>query len=247
MAKILVVDDDLNIRKVLHSLLSGSNHEVLEAGDGLAASRIAASEHPDAIFLDVVMPGMGGMAALDQLKKNPETANIPVIMLTAHNTEQVRDRCRSKGADQFLAKPWSPGELESAIRQALGYDSPEDRISPEGSAHEQPAEGHQAGARNAGLRISNLKAVAEEFIGSQLGISVQVQQQVIGQVSLRIKSTTREGASKVYRLEGTARINSSDKSQFSMKRFYLTVVADQGGQVIDRYGQVMDEHEVNVR
>ena len=65
---------------------------------------------------------------------------------------------------------------------------------------------------NGGLRMSDLKAVAEEFIGSQLGISAQVQQQVIGQVSMRIKSTGREGASKVYRLEGTVRINPYDKS-----------------------------------
>lgn len=247
MAKILVVDDELNIRKVLHGLLGASGHEVLEAGDGLTAIRVALAEHPDAIFLDVVMPGMGGVATLDQLKNNAETSHIPVIMLTAHSTEQVRDRCRSKGANQFLAKPWSPGELEAAIRRALGGDPPEYQGHTAGAAKERAVEDSRADAGHGGLRISSLKAVATEFIGSQLGLTTQEQQQVIGQVSLRIKSTTREGASKVYRLEGTVRVYSHDKFQFSVKRFYLTVVVDQGGQVIDRYGQVMDEDEVNVR
>jgi len=119
MAKVLVVDDDLKIRDVLHHLLSRSGHEVLGAEDGQVGIKIAQAECPDAILLDLVIPNMGGLAVLDQLKKNPQTAEIPVIMLTAHNNSQVRERSMRKGAAHFLAKPWNPGELDLALQLVL--------------------------------------------------------------------------------------------------------------------------------
>ena len=139
------------------------------------------------------------MVALDHLKNNAETAAIPVIMLTAHSSDQVRERCRAKGADQFLAKPWSSGELQAAVQRAL-EDVPS-MDQPAGAVQERFEEIRRTD-RVPGLRISDLKVLATEYLGSHFGFTTYTEHEAIANVSLRIKSTTREEAGKVYRLEG---------------------------------------------
>ena len=83
MAKVLVVDDEQDIRKSLVDILFYAGYDVVEAADGEAAVEQACKEYPDIILMDVMMPVMDGLDALRRLRNNPDTQEIPVILLTA--------------------------------------------------------------------------------------------------------------------------------------------------------------------
>ena len=102
MSKVLVVDDDPQIRKVVCLILQAAGHEILEAEDGQGAFEVALSNGPDVIFLDIAMPNAGGMAALNLLQNHSYTEDIPVIMLTANDSSEARERCKRKGASHFV-------------------------------------------------------------------------------------------------------------------------------------------------
>src|SRR4030088_2929151 len=92
MARVLVVDDEEGIRVLCRVNLELEGYEVLEAADGPTALELSRSKRPDLIFLDIMMPGMDGWEVLNELKADPETTAIPVVMLTARTSEadQIR-------------------------------------------------------------------------------------------------------------------------------------------------------------
>ena len=83
MAKVLVADDERNVRLSLVYILFDAGYDVIEAEDGPMALEKACQEHPDLILLDVMMPGMDGFRVLEKIRENPATESIPVVMLTA--------------------------------------------------------------------------------------------------------------------------------------------------------------------
>src|ERR1700748_2105024 len=104
-ARILVVDDiEANVR-LLEAKLSAEYYEVLTASDGPTALAIAASERPDIILLDVMMPGMDGFSVCRRLKDDPETRHVPVVLVTALDGRADRVAGLEAGADDFLTKP----------------------------------------------------------------------------------------------------------------------------------------------
>ena len=120
MATVLVADDQRDIRAVLTTLLTSVGYDVLEAADGLAASRMACEEQPDVILLDVSMPAVGGLEVLKWLRNNPATRSIPVILVTAllgMKTDYAP--VEGSGYTFFVTKPWRRGEIERAIKCAL--------------------------------------------------------------------------------------------------------------------------------
>ena len=123
MARILVVDDDPLIIQLVSHKLNHRGFEVLIAEDGHEALERVHSTHPDLIILDAMMPGLDGFAVLRQLKSHPETAGIPVLMLTARKTEQDIVSGLSQGAADYLIKPFMPEELVSRVRRLLGSRS----------------------------------------------------------------------------------------------------------------------------
>lgn len=117
-SKILIVDDEPSIRQFIASILS-DKYTVLSAGSGLEAVRVARSEKPDLILLDILMPGNDGIACLQELRTHTDTADMPVLMLTAVNEPDVRIKAFTAGADDFIAKPFQPDELIARIESKL--------------------------------------------------------------------------------------------------------------------------------
>src|SRR6185503_5979532 len=115
-ARILVVDDvEANVR-LLEAKLSAEYYEVLTAADGPTALAMAASERPDIVLLDVMMPGMDGFAVCRRLKDDPETRHLPVVLLTALDGRQDRVAGLEAGADEFLTKPIDDVLLFARVR-----------------------------------------------------------------------------------------------------------------------------------
>lgn len=126
MAKILLVEDYPDIRKVLALLLASRGHETVEAGDGQAGVRLALEQKPDLILMDMSLPIMSGWEATQAIKSNPATADIPVIALTAHAMRGDRERAWEAGCDGFITKPIDDELLEHTIEQILAERQGED-------------------------------------------------------------------------------------------------------------------------
>lgn len=118
MTKILVVEDNPDIRELLIDSLCDIGYAVMEAGDGGAGLQSALEGLPDIILLDMMMPVLDGLEVLDRLKSNPLTRFIPVIMVSARGQEQDISTALNSGALSYLVKPWEPEDLEAKVRQA---------------------------------------------------------------------------------------------------------------------------------
>lgn len=114
--RILVVDDEPQIRRIMRTTLTGAGYEVDDAKNGEEALGKLREFRPDLVLLDINMPGMGGMAACRAIRADSDTA---IIMLTVHNTEAAKVEALDAGADDFVAKPFSTPELLARIRAAL--------------------------------------------------------------------------------------------------------------------------------
>jgi DNA-binding response OmpR family regulator len=115
-SRILVVDDDDDIRGLLRALLERAGHEVSEASDGRAGLRELYGGSPDLIILDVTMPGLDGWATLERIR---EVTDVPVLMLTAHDAELERVRGLKGGADDYVVKPFGRQELVARVEVLL--------------------------------------------------------------------------------------------------------------------------------
>jgi CheY-like chemotaxis protein len=121
---ILIVDDDDDIREVGQLALEiGSGWTVVTASSGAIGLEQAKAVQPDAILLDVMMPGMDGPTTLQHLRADPSTCDIPVVFLTAKVRSADRDTLTALGAAAVLAKPFDPLALSSQVAQALGWGS----------------------------------------------------------------------------------------------------------------------------
>jgi len=117
--KILIVEDEKDIVKMLDYNLKKEGYRTLAASDGEEALDKAAREHPDLILLDLMLPEVDGLEVCKALKKEPETAAIPVIMLTAKTQETDKIVGLELGADDYVTKPFSPRELLARIKAVL--------------------------------------------------------------------------------------------------------------------------------
>jgi two-component system alkaline phosphatase synthesis response regulator PhoP/two-component system response regulator VicR len=121
--KILAVDDERHIVRLVQINLQKEGYEVVTAGNGREALEKVASEKPDLIVMDVMMPEMDGFEALEKLKANPETAQIPIIMLTAKAQDADVFSGWQKGADLYLTKPFNPSELLTFVKRIFANQS----------------------------------------------------------------------------------------------------------------------------
>jgi two-component system, OmpR family, alkaline phosphatase synthesis response regulator PhoP len=119
MARILIVEDEANIFKLVRFRLNHLGHEVLWVQDGGQALEAARGQSPDLILLDIMIPVMDGFQVLEKLKADPETRLIPVIMLTARGHEQDVGGGLTRGADDYVVKPFNFPELIERVNTAL--------------------------------------------------------------------------------------------------------------------------------
>src|SRR5438045_4548208 len=115
--KILAVDDERHIVRLVEVNLQRAGYEVVTAFDGKEALEKVESENPDLIVLDVMMPYMDGFEVLQNLRKNPSTRELPVIMLTAKAQDADVFRGWQSGVDCYLTKPFNPMELISFVKR----------------------------------------------------------------------------------------------------------------------------------
>ncbi len=109
--KVLVVDDDPSVRRLVCDVLQAYGYTTTDAADGFAALRMVQSEQPDCVVLDVMMPGLDGHAVLTRIRESEGGLDLPVVMLTAAADDAQAWQAWREGVDYFLAKPFDPDEL----------------------------------------------------------------------------------------------------------------------------------------
>jgi two-component system alkaline phosphatase synthesis response regulator PhoP/two-component system response regulator VicR len=120
--KILAVDDEKHIVRLVQITLEKEGYELITASNGREALEKVASEKPDLVVMDVMMPEMDGLEALAKMKSDPATESIPVIMLTAKAQDSDVFRGWQSGADLYLTKPFNPAELVTFVKRIFAND-----------------------------------------------------------------------------------------------------------------------------
>ena len=115
----LVVEDDPSVRGLLQTLLSAEGYEVVTASDGLAGLVKATSNHPSLVLLDLMMPDLGGVRVLEEMRDDPELADIPVIVVTG-KIDAIPSMRELLGEENVFLKPFAVGELLSRVAEVTG-------------------------------------------------------------------------------------------------------------------------------
>ena len=137
-SRVLVVDDDDTVREVLRRYLTRDGHDVLEAADGPDGLRLVRTHQPDLIVLDLMLPGMDGLAVCREIRKS---STVPVIMLTALGQESDRVVGLEYGADDYVVKPFSPRELALRVGRVLERSRSAGGTGPAASAEVTSTDG----------------------------------------------------------------------------------------------------------
>jgi two-component system, OmpR family, phosphate regulon response regulator PhoB len=119
MSTILLVEDDPDIRHLVSYKLTRGGHDVTETDDGAGALAAARKSVPDLVILDVRMPRMSGLDVCRELRADPRTAHLPIIMLTARARPQDLEQAYAAGATGYIVKPFSPRELLEQVESEL--------------------------------------------------------------------------------------------------------------------------------
>jgi len=118
-SKILVVEDDKDIRQLLHLQLTAADYETAFATDAASALAVARREHPDLILLDIGLPAGGGFVVMERLRALPEFEMVPVLVITARDPSEGK-KAVELGAQGFFLKPFDSAELLAEISRVLG-------------------------------------------------------------------------------------------------------------------------------
>ena len=120
MKRVLIVEDQADIRKLIHMTLEFESYEIHEASDGAFGLRMALAVLPDLVLLDVMMPGeLDGLQVCQAIKSNPALAAVKVVLLTARGQSSDREAGKRAGADEYLVKPFSPLQLMDTVERLM--------------------------------------------------------------------------------------------------------------------------------
>ncbi len=119
MSKILIIEDELDVQKVVARRLSQHGFEVVVADDGCRGIELAHSSKPDLIILDFILPAGNGLVVLKNLRSSTHTRYIPVIILTSMKNEEYKQKIINEGVGAYLEKPYEPDELIKTIKDIL--------------------------------------------------------------------------------------------------------------------------------
>lgn len=119
MSLILAVDDEADILLIIGVILRSRGHEVLEATSGEMALELLDRETPDAMLLDIRMPGIDGLEVLERLLEKRRLSSLPVIMLSAYSSPSTVERAKELGSKGFVTKPFAPDQLTATLEEVL--------------------------------------------------------------------------------------------------------------------------------
>lgn len=120
MKTVLIVEDSPEGRDVYATALETSGYRVVQAADGAEAIRTATDAPPDLILMNVSIPLVNGVDAVEILKSHPATESVPVLVITGHTSAMVRDQAWEAGCDEYFAKPFRPTQLLEAVAARIG-------------------------------------------------------------------------------------------------------------------------------
>jgi CheY-like chemotaxis protein len=138
MGRILVIEDDASVARLLRIVLERAGHEVLVADGASRGLAMAQRRAPDVILLDIMMPFMDGFAVLEALREDERTVTIPVLVVTALVKVSVEERCYGFGARAFIRKPFDPEVLLGTVRELLEAPLQQKPEQVEGPTREVP-------------------------------------------------------------------------------------------------------------
>jgi two-component system cell cycle response regulator DivK len=118
--RILVIEDQEDLRGVLRDLFTSSGYIVIEAVDGAAGVARAKSDRPDIILMDIQMPIIDGYEASRQIKADPNLASVPIVAVSSFAMKGDEEKARAAGCDEYVTKPYSPIQLLRMVRGYLG-------------------------------------------------------------------------------------------------------------------------------
>jgi class 3 adenylate cyclase len=125
---ILAVDDEPANLALLRKLLTREGYDLVEASDGMTALRIVAEQQPDLLCLDVMMPGLDGIEVCQRIRRQPDQAGLPILLLTSLDRSEDKARGLEAGANDFLSKPFDQSELSARLRSLLRTKALQDRL-----------------------------------------------------------------------------------------------------------------------
>ncbi|MFV1971372.1 MAG: response regulator [Acidimicrobiia bacterium] len=118
---VLVIEDSASVRRLIEVCLRVLGVGVRSANDGTAGLEAIQQERPDAVVLDIGLPGLDGWEVLRRLRDDPDTADLKVLVLTAHAQPEMADRAAKGGADSFMTKPFRPLDLRVQVEKLLAH------------------------------------------------------------------------------------------------------------------------------
>ena len=116
MPKILIVDDDVSITELMKALVKMDGHQPTTVNDSTKAIEVANSVHPDLITLDLMMPGLTGFELCDLLHNDQKFANVPIVIVSARDDRESKDKAIELGAKDYITKPFGVDELMNKIK-----------------------------------------------------------------------------------------------------------------------------------
>ncbi|MFA6320634.1 MAG: response regulator [Candidatus Omnitrophota bacterium] len=117
--KILIIDDEPDMLEILKFRLEKNGYKITTASSGEEGLKKAEKVNPDLILLDILLPGMSGLEVVKRMKKNRATKNIPIIMVTALISRDVKTEGLNNGAEYLISKPFDPAELLAEIKNVI--------------------------------------------------------------------------------------------------------------------------------
>ena len=121
--KILIIEDDRSTARLTEYTLQQAGYEAIVVSDGFDGLRKALSDYPDLVILDIMLPGLDGYEICHRLRQKPETANTPVLMISAKSRQDDKDIGLKMGADEYLTKPVDPAEILAKVEALLAGTS----------------------------------------------------------------------------------------------------------------------------
>jgi len=119
--RVLVIEDSASVRRLIEVCLRVLGVDVRSANDGTSGLEAIQQERPDAVVLDIGLPGLDGWEVLRRLRDDPDTADLKVLVLTAHAQPEMADRAAQGGADSFMTKPFRPLDLRVQVEKLLAH------------------------------------------------------------------------------------------------------------------------------